>query len=258
MKVTDLFIAEIVGGYGNASEEIEEMSVNRDDQRQNVTFSSNGGTAHGYLREPASGSGPGLIVIQEWWGLDDHMIEIVDRFADEGFVALAPDLFGGRVAHDTDEAGELMSQLPAEEAVADLGGAVDYLLGASAVSSKTVGAVGFCMGGGFVLALAAQRGDRVSAIVPFYGVGQGVPETYSSVTAAIQGHYGEQDQFYPVADAQAQEDQIRRESGGDVEFFYYPAGHAFMNDRDRLGTYDAETADLAWTRAVSFLRSRIS
>jgi len=87
-------------------------------------------------------------VIQEWWGLDDHMIEIVDRFAAEGFVALAPDLFGGRVAHDADEAGELMSQLPAEEAATDLGGAVDYLLGASPVSSKTVGAVGFCMGGG--------------------------------------------------------------------------------------------------------------
>src|SRR5882762_11586474 len=136
MKVTDLFIAEIVGGYGYASEEIEEMSVNRDDRRQNVTFSSNGGTAHGYLREPASGSGPGLIVIQEWWGLDDHMIEIVDRFASEGFVALAPDLYGGRVAHDADEAGQLMGQLTAEEAAKDLAGAVDFLLELPSVTSS--------------------------------------------------------------------------------------------------------------------------
>jgi len=90
---------------------------------QNVSFRSNGYAASGYLRTPESGSGKALIVIQEWWGLDDHMIEIVDRFASEGFVALAPDLYGGRVAHDADEAGELMGQLTAEEAAKDLAGA---------------------------------------------------------------------------------------------------------------------------------------
>src|SRR3954470_142265 len=96
--------------------------------RQNVTFPSNGGHAHGYLKTPASGSGPGVIVIQEWWGLDDHIAGIVDRLADEGFVALAPDLYGGRVAHDSDEAGAMMSELPVDQAAHDLGGAVDYLL----------------------------------------------------------------------------------------------------------------------------------
>jgi carboxymethylenebutenolidase len=225
--------------------------------RQNVTFPSNGTQAHGYLAVPPGGSGPGVIVVEEWWGLDDHMVDICDRFAAEGFVALAPDLMGGRVAHDSDEAGEMMQQLPADKAATALGGAVDYLLGHDSVTSSTVGVVGFCMGGGFALMMAAQQGDRVSAAVPFYGVGQGVPDSYTGITADVQGHYGEHDEFYPVDAAREQEEQIRRESKGSVEFFYYPAGHAFHNDKDRLGTYDEESARQAWSRTVDFLRSHV-
>ena len=226
--------------------------------RQNVTFPSGGGHAHGYLKTPASGSGPGVIVIQEWWGLDDHIAGIVDRLADEGFVALAPDLYGGRVAHDSGEAGKIMSELPVEQAAHDLGGAVDFLLASDAVTSGQVGAVGFCMGGGFVLQLAALQGDRIAAAVPFYGVGQGIPDTYTGVTAVIQGHYGTDDQFYPVDQARAQEEQIAQESKADVEFHYYPAGHAFHNDQDHMGTYHEESATLAWDRTVTFLRSHLS
>jgi carboxymethylenebutenolidase len=229
----------------------------QENPRQNVTFASNGGQAHGYLAVPQSGSGPGVIVVQEWWGLDDHIAGIVDRLAAEGFVALAPDLFGGRVAHDSDEAGQMMQQLPAEQAARDLGGAVDYLLGQDSVTSDKVGAVGFCMGGGFVLLLAAQQGDKIGAAVPFYGVGQGVPDSYSGITAPVQGHYAEQDAFYPVDQARAQEAQMRRETQSTVEFFYYPAGHAFHNDKDRLGTYDADSARLAWTRTVEFLHQHL-
>jgi carboxymethylenebutenolidase len=223
--------------------------------RQNVTFPSNGRQVHGYLRKPDGGSGPGLIVIQEWWGLDDHIAGIVDRLAGEGFVALAPDLFGGRLAHDTDEAGKMLAELPVDEAARDLAGAVDYLLADPDVTSKSLGVIGFCMGGGFVLQLAAQQGDRINAAVPFYGVGPAVPDQYRTVTAPIQGHYGEQDAMYPVAQARAQEQQIRDESAGSVEFFYYPAGHAFHNDKDRLGTYKAELASTAWARAVAFLKA---
>jgi carboxymethylenebutenolidase len=232
--------------------------VPEDNPAQNVSFASNGGQAHGYLAIPAGGSGPGVIVIQEWWGLTDHIVEIANRLAGQGFVALAPDLFGGKTAHDADEAGELMSQLPAVQAARDLAGAVDFLLGHEAVTSTRIGAVGFCMGGGFVLMLAAQQGDRIGAAVPFYGVGQGVPADFSGITAAVQGHYGEADGFYPVADARAQEEQIRRESGAEVEFFYYPAGHAFHNNENQLGTYDPDSAALAWRRTVDFLTSRIS
>ncbi|MBU8793265.1 MULTISPECIES: dienelactone hydrolase family protein [Micrococcus] len=214
-------------------------------------------TGHGYLALPASGKGPGVIVIQEWWGLVDHIKDVCDRLADLGFVALAPDLYGGWIAHDGDEAGEMMQNLPAEEGARQLAGAVDWLLARDEVTSQTVGAIGFCMGGGFVLALAAQQGDKVSAAVPFYGVGQGVPGDFSGVTAAIQGHYAEQDDSFPVEDARQQEQQIREESGADVEYFYYDAPHAFHNDENPQGNYRPEAAALAWDRAVSFLKEKV-
>jgi carboxymethylenebutenolidase len=226
--------------------------------RQNTTFPSGGGTAHGYLAVPESGSGPGVVVIQEWWGLTDHIADVCDRLAAEGFVALAPDLYGGRTTHDADEAGQMMTELPVDQAAHDLGGAVDFLIGHDAVTSSQIGTVGFCMGGGFVLLLAAQQGDKVGAAVPFYGVGPAVPDSYRGLTAAVLGHYGESDDFYPVEDARRQEEQIRSESGTQVEFQTYPAGHAFHNDTNTLGTYDAEQAQLAWTRTVEFLRAKLS
>jgi carboxymethylenebutenolidase len=228
-----------------------------DNPRQNVTFPSNGSQAHGYLATPASGSGPGVIVIQEWWGLTDHIAGIADRLAAEGFVALAPDLFGGKVAHDADEAMKLLTELPVDRAARDLAGAVDYLLAQESVTSSKAGAIGFCMGGGFVLMLAAQQGDKIGAAVPFYGVGPGVPSTYTGVRAAVQGHYAEQDGMYPVDDARALEKQIREEAGVPVEFFYYPAGHAFHNDENLMGTYDEKQAKTAWTRAVAFLKEQL-
>lgn len=235
---------------------------------QNVTFPlHNGGvstpaevtdTGHGYLATPPSGSGPAVIVIQEWWGLTDHIKEVADRLAVQGFVALAPDLYGGWITHDGDEAGEMMSKLPAEEGARQLAAATDYLLGHEAVTSKTLGAIGFCMGGGFVLALAAQQGEKISAAVPFYGVGQGIPDSYAGVRAAVQGHYAEHDESYPVEQARAQEQQIREESGAEVEYFYYDAGHAFHNDENLIGTYDPDAARLAWDRAVDFLRKKVA
>lgn len=233
------------------------MPDENDKALQNVTFPSNGSQVHGYLATP-NGTGPGVIVIQEWWGLTDHIAGIADRLAREGFVALAPDLFGGRVAHDADEAGELMSQLPVDRAARDLGGAVDFLLAHDAVTSAKVGAVGFCMGGGFVLQLAAQQGNKIGAAVPFYGVGPGVPNSFAGITAPIEGHYGERDDFFPVEDVRRQEARIRQEAGVPVEFFYYDAGHAFHNDKDLLGTYDEQAAKLAWSRTVQFLKRHLT
>src|SRR5579862_6032985 len=125
---------------------------------QNVTFASNEGEGYGYLALPASGSGPGLIVIQEWWGLTTHMAHTADRLAGEGYVALAPDLYGGATTHDEGEALQLLLELPVDRATRDLRGAVDYLLSRDEVIGETVGAVGFCMGGAFVLQLAVQEG----------------------------------------------------------------------------------------------------
>jgi carboxymethylenebutenolidase len=229
-----------------------------DNPRQNVTFASNGDHAHGYLATPASGSGPGVIVIQEWWGLTDYIARQADALAAAGFVALAPDLYGGTTTHDSDEAGSLMMALPVEKAAQDLAGAVDYLLANPAVTGSKVGAIGFCMGGGFVLMLAAQQGEHIAAAVPFYGVGPATPDAYAGIRAAVQGHYAENDDFFPADQAREQAEQIRTESGAEVEYFYYPAGHAFHNDDNLLGTYDEDQAGIAWNRAVDFLKAKLS
>ncbi|MHA6630647.1 dienelactone hydrolase family protein [Pseudonocardia sichuanensis] len=233
------------------------MTAVTENPLQNVTFPSGGRTAHGYLAVPASGSGPGVVVIQEWWGLTSHIADVTNRLAAEGFVALAPDLYGGSTTHDTDEAGKLMQELPVEDAARDLGGAVDYLLGHEAVTSSRVGAVGFCMGGGFVLVLAAQQGDKIGAAVPFYGVLKEEFPSFARLTAPLLGHFGEQDQMADPDAVRALAQRIESESGVTPQFHIYPAGHAFFNDENLLGTYDPEQAQLAWTRTLEFLRGQL-
>jgi carboxymethylenebutenolidase len=224
--------------------------------RQNVTFPSNGAQAHGYLVVPPSGRGPGLVVIQEWWGLTGHIAGLTDRFATAGFVALAPDLYGGTTTHDADEAGRLMSELPVAGAARDLAGAVDYLLARDDVTGDRVGAVGFCMGGAFVLALAVQEGGKVGAAVAFYPVGQ-LPDDYSGLQAPVLAHFGENDAFVPVEAADELSAQISAGTGRTPEIQRYPAGHAFVNDDNLLGTYDAEQTALAWDRTVAFLHQHV-
>ncbi len=224
---------------------------------QNVTFPSNGSTAHGYLALPPSGSGPGVVVIQEWWGLTTHIEDVVNRLAAEGYVALAPDLYGGRTTHDGEEAAALSQALPEDQAARDLGGAVDFLTGHESVTSSTVGAVGFCMGGGFVLTLAAQQGPKVSTAVSFYGVMGGSMPDFSDLTAHVQGHFGTQDTFAPPAAAKELATQIETESGRRPEMHFYDAGHAFFNDENLLGTYDQGAAALAWDRTLEFLHRHV-
>ncbi len=224
---------------------------------QNVTFGSNGATAHGYLALPAGGSGPGVVVIQEWWGLTSHIAEVANRLAAEGFVALAPDLFGGTTTHDADEAGKLMQDLPVDQAARDLGGAVDYLLDHDAVTSSTVGAVGFCMGGGFVLVLAAQQGDKIGAAVPFYSLLSEDYPNFDNLSARVLGHFGEQDAFQSTEAVRELAATIERQTGRRPDFRFYPAGHAFFNDQNLLGTYDPEQAAKAWDTTVGFLRAQL-
>jgi carboxymethylenebutenolidase len=225
---------------------------------QNVTFPSNGKEAHGYLAMPSSPRGPGVVVIQEWWGLDDHIVDVTNRFASEGFVALAPDLYGGKLAHNEQEASSYLSSIDVEQAAEDLSGSVDFLLARDDVQGDKVGAVGFCMGGGFVLLLAANAGDKVAAAVPFYGVGPAVEKAdLSGITADVQGHYGEDDAFFPVDQARGFEQKLRKEASGDVTFYYYPAGHAFHNDENKLGSYNKDSAQQAWQRTVEFLKSKL-
>ncbi|MFJ2564717.1 MULTISPECIES: dienelactone hydrolase family protein [unclassified Streptomyces] len=222
--------------------------------RQNVTFPSAGGTAYGYLALPPSGSGPGVLVIQEWWGLTDHIADVADRLAAEGFVALAPDLYGGSVAHDSDEAQRMVKALPVLRGVELLSGAVGHLLSLPEVTSGTIGAVGFCMGGGFVLYLAAID-PRVSAAVPFYGVIRGELPDFSGLRAQLLGHYGEQDRSVPLEQVEELRERIRRQSGVTADFRLYPAGHAFFNDR--RPSHDPDSASRAWQSTVAFLHGQL-
>src|SRR5262245_11497275 len=179
---------------------------------ETVWFKSNGNMASGYLAKPASGSGPGVLLIQEWWGIDPSLKQTADRLASAGFVVLAPDLYHGEVAahNEMDKAAHLMNSMPADRAAKDMSGAIDFLASHPAVTSKGVGVVGFCMGGMLAFLIAASRGDKVQAVVPFYGFPQGPMEPdWATLTAEVSGHMAENDSFFPADAARALEAKLR-------------------------------------------------
>jgi carboxymethylenebutenolidase len=221
-----------------------------------IEYASNGDKASGYLAVPASGDGPGVVVIQEWWGLVPHITDVADRFAAEDFVALAPDLYNGKKTTEPDEAGKEMMALQFPKATRDMSGAVDELLRRS--SSNRVGVVGFCMGGGLAIVLAAARPDAVSVCVPFYGLipwSEAAPD-YAAIEASILGHYAENDAFFTPEAARALEQELSG-LGKEVRFeIYEGAEHAFFNDT-RPEVYDAEASAVAWKRTIDLLHSKL-
>jgi carboxymethylenebutenolidase len=227
---------------------------------ETVEFASNGTTASGYLATPAEGAGPGLIVVQEWWGLNPQIKGVCDRLAAEGFTALAPDLYHGELAGHTemDKAANLMQTLPHDRAARDMSGAVDFLAGHERVRGDGIGVVGYCMGGMLTLVLACLRPDKVVAAVPHYGAPLDEPgPDWSRLSAAVQGHFAEKDDFFPPEKVKALADRLT-EMGKDVELFFYPGcGHAFANETDALGTYNEEAARTAWVRTLEFLRAHL-
>ena len=220
-----------------------------------VEFPSNGSTASGYLARPRH-PGPGVIVIQEWWGLVPHIKDVADRLAVEGFTALAPDLYHGESTTEPDEAGKLMMSLNIEQAAKDLSGAVDFLLGDEAVTGDSVGAVGFCMGGGLAIFLACLR-PEVAACVPFYGVGPAVERAdFSKTKASFLGHWGEEDHSVTRERVAELEEKITT-AGAEAEMHWYQGcDHAFFNDQ-RPEVYNPEAAQLAWDRTLALFRTRL-
>jgi carboxymethylenebutenolidase len=225
-----------------------------------VTFKSNGDSASGYLVRPAAKSGPGVLVLQEWWGLSPSLKEMADRLAAGGFVALAPDLYHGEIAgHDEmDKAGQLMQSLPPDRAARDMSGAVDYLAGLDGVTGTGIGVIGFCMGGMLTLVLAALRPDKIKAAVPFYGFPQGPGEPdWSKLTAKVRGHMAEHDDFFSPDSARALEAKLRG-LGKDVTFTVHPGtGHAFMGPHNALGTLNETLAAQIWPGVLSFLHETL-
>ncbi len=226
---------------------------------ETVELASNGTTVGGYLARPAAGRGPGVVVVQEWWGLDHSLKVMVDRLADGGFVALAPDLYHGELAghQEMDKAAQLMQSLPPDRAARDMSGAVDFLDRHEATAGRGIGVVGFCMGGVLSLHLAALRPDKVLAAVPFYGFPQGDEEPdWSKMVAAVRGHMAQHDDFFGPDAARALEQKLQK-MGKDVIFEIHPAGHAFMNPENALGTSDPDLAARVWPQALSFLHERL-
>lgn len=225
-----------------------------------VDFASNGDTASGYLALPDGGHGPGVIVIQEWWGLDSGIKEMADRLATAGFVAFAPDLYRGLLAGHTemDKAGELMNAMPPDRAARDMSGAVDLLAADEAVTSDGLGVVGFCMGGLLSFIIAAHRPDKVKAVVPFYGFPTGAAEPdWSKLSATISGHMAENDDHFAPDAARALEAKLRG-MGKNVTLKVHPGtGHAFMGPHNALGTLDEKLAAQIWPEVVSFLKDNV-
>ncbi|CAB4563198.1 MAG: dienelactone hydrolase family protein [Actinobacteria bacterium] len=215
-----------------------------------IEFKSNGGTCTGYL---AGTSGPGVIVIQEWWGLVPHIKDIADRFAAEGFVALAPDMYHGEVTSEPDLAGKLLMSMNLATAGKDLSGAVDALQ--ERTGRTKVGATGFCMGGGLALMAACLRPDAISAVAPFYGGMR--PDTvieWDNLAAVIEGHYAETDRGTAAPEAVKELEATLRAKGKNATFHVYPGTqHAFFNDT-RPEVYDAEVSQVAWDRMLALFR----
>ncbi|HEY4000148.1 MAG TPA: dienelactone hydrolase family protein [Candidatus Xenobia bacterium] len=217
-----------------------------------VEFAVNGTKTPGYLAKPASGSGPGVIVIQEWWGLVPHIKDIADRFAQAGYVALAPDLYHGKATTSPDEAGKMMMALQIGPAEKDLAGAVRYL---QTVSKGTkVGVVGFCMGGALSLYAASKNAD-IGACVVYYGVHPNVKPDLAALHGPVLGFYAEKDGFTTPAVVKELDGELTR-LGKSHEFHTYPdTDHAFFNDTRPV--YDEHAAKDSWQRMLGFFHDKL-
>ena len=220
-----------------------------------VTFKRpDGREASGYLSNAARADAPGLVVIQEWWGLQEQIKAMCDRFALAGFDALAPDLFNGVVVpyHDSEAAGREMSSLNFLDATDQtVRGAVQYLKG----NGAKVGLTGFCMGGA-VAVIGAARIPELTAAVTFYGLPSEQTARPADVKIPLQGHFASRDDWISPKAVDAFEQSLRV-AGKDFEFFRYDANHAFVNEQ-RMAVHDRQAAELAWGRATAFLHRLLS
>lgn len=217
---------------------------------------ADGETLMGYLaREEGADPQPAVVVIQEWWGLNEHIEDVTRRFAHEGFVALAPDLYHGAVVSEPDEARKLVMELDMQEAVSEIQQAIDFLLDQDYVAGSQVGVVGFCMGGGLALQTGLAEEQSLGAVIAFYG--QPIePAQAENMNAPVLGLYGAEDTGIPVEGVRTMGSALE-EAGIKNEFHVYEgAGHAFFNDTRASHAPDA-AAD-AWPRALAWFRDHLS
>ena len=220
-----------------------------------VEFRANGRMAEGYLSVPDQ-PGPGIVVIQEWWGLVDHIRDLADRFAAEGFVALAPDLYHGTVTKSPDQAGKMLMALNIGEAAKDIRGAAQHLHDMEEVQPNKVGVLGFCMGGQLALYAAAEFPEQIAAGVDFYGIHPNAKIDPPKLEVPLLAHFGKRDKSVPEESARGLVESISSQ-GKSIEAHFYDADHAFFNDT-RPEVYNRQAAELAWSRTLEFLRKHLS
>jgi len=219
-----------------------------------ITFKRPDGTdCSGYYAMPAAGDkAPGVVVIQEWWGLNDQIKGVANRLAGLGYRALVPDLYRGKVTIEAAEANHLMSSLNfGDAATQDIRGAVQHLKKASA----KVGVVGFCMGGALTV-LSAVFVKELDAASSWYGFPPEGAADVKTISIPLQMHFAEQDQFFTPEQARALEARLK---AGKVNYetYWYKANHGFGNEANLIGTYNADAAKLAWQRATEFLAKHL-
>jgi len=225
---------------------------------QSVEFASNGGTAGGYLATPNAGNRPGVIVIQEWWGLNDQIRRTADQFAQEGFVALAPDFYHGTevAIGEPDEAGKMLMALDIDRVARDARGAAKFLVDHAAVRGNRVGVIGYCMGGQLALLTGTVAPELIGAVVDMYGIHPNVKPDFSKMQAPALLLFAAEDGFVTAEAREAVEKQLK-EAHVEFDSHTYPGvDHAFMND-DRPEVYDAASAQDAWTRTIEFFNKHL-
>ena len=223
--------------------------------KQKIEFACNGGTTPGYLAQPIQGTGAGVVVIQEWWGLVPHIQEVCERFAHQGYVALAPDLYHGKAASEPDEARKLVMEMDREQAVQEIIAATVYLKGLAQVAPKKVGVVGFCMGGMLAVTNAAAS-QHVDATVAFYGMPRDL-SVVERVKSPLLGLFAEHD--HGITPEMVKEFEARLEKSGAAHAVHvYPGTqHAFFNDT-RPHIYDPQAAQDAWKRTLDWFQRHLA
>jgi carboxymethylenebutenolidase len=222
-----------------------------------VEFRGNGDPREGYFAPAAGAGGPGVIVLQEWWGLVPHVEDLVRRFAAAGFTALAPDLYHGKSTTSPDEAGKLMMALDIDRTAAALGGAIRFLLAHPACTSKKVGTVGFCMGGQLSLLAACTFTTEVGAAVDFYGIHPAVKPDLARLQAPLLGFFAANDSSVPPERVDALRADLLR-LGKQATLKVLPGtGHAFFNDT-RPEVHAAQAARQCWDEMLRFFRDHVS
>lgn len=222
-----------------------------------VPLKVNGDAARGYLVQPHDDARhPGLVMIQEWWGLEPHIIGLAQKMAVEGFVTIIPDLYHGVVATEPDDARREVMQLMSnmQRGMQEVHGALQYLSSLPEVDPDKIGIIGFCMGGR-VTYMAAENFPEISATITFYAGGyKPTAEGVAGVKSPVLAFYGEKDAGIPLEDIENIR-SLYQSAGKDFEARIYPAGHAFLNPDH--GGYHADSADKAWGEAVTFLKQHL-